>query len=252
MKEQIHLLQLKNNQVTSEIKRQRTINQARQDEIVALQTECSKKDREALDLKGQLDGIVSDTYTSNVDAERQKIENENVLAQNQQQEDRILQTRIELTSLHAEMDRLREEHRQKEELVRQKQSDVQRKREVLVSTQAEIRRLEAEMGELSAEHSNLNLKEKNILQENRHVEKNFYAEQKRQEDLQVRHNALRFECEQLQVRKAEVVHVNDRLSENLKQSIERTESLKLELNATENLVLQYENQNQRLMQEIED
>lgn len=84
MKEQIHLLQLKNNQVTSDIKRQRTINQARQDEIAALQVECTKKDREALELKGQLDGIVHDTYTTNIDAERQQIENENIQAQNKQ------------------------------------------------------------------------------------------------------------------------------------------------------------------------
>lgn len=46
--------------------------------------------------------------------------------------------------------------------------------------------------------------------------------------------------------------MNDKLSENLKQTIERTESLKLELNATEHLVMQYEGQNQKLMQEIED
>ena len=78
MKEQIHMLQLKNNQVTSDIKRQRTINQARQDEIVALQTECSKKDREALDLKGRLDSVVHDTYRANIDADRQKVENENI------------------------------------------------------------------------------------------------------------------------------------------------------------------------------
>ena len=33
MKEQVHLLQLKNNQLTSDIKRQKTVNQARQDEL---------------------------------------------------------------------------------------------------------------------------------------------------------------------------------------------------------------------------
>lgn len=51
------------------------------------------------------------------------------------------------------------------------------------------------MSELSAEHSNLSRKEKNILSENRHVEKNFYAEQKRHEDLQSKHHALKYECE---------------------------------------------------------
>ena len=50
---------------------------------------------------------------------------------------------------------------------------------MLVNTQAEIRRIEAEKDELQVEHSNLNQKEKSILVENRHVEKNFFSEQKR-------------------------------------------------------------------------
>ena len=65
MKEQIHLMQLQNNQIGTDIKRQRTINQARQDEIVALQTEIAKKDREAMDIKGQLTGLFHDTHATN-------------------------------------------------------------------------------------------------------------------------------------------------------------------------------------------
>jgi len=41
----------------------------------------------------------------------------------------------------------------------------------------------------------------------------------------------------MQVRKAEIIHVNNQMSENLKQTITETERLKLELNATEHLVL---------------
>ena len=70
--------------------------------------------------------------------------------------------------------------------------------------------------------------------------------------MKLKHNSLKYECDQLQVRKAELIQNNEKLSENLKQSIDRTENLKLELNATENLVLQYEEQNRRLMSEIEE
>lgn len=45
-----------------------------------MQTECAKRDREALDLKSQLDGAAHDTYTTNIDADRQQTENENIRA----------------------------------------------------------------------------------------------------------------------------------------------------------------------------
>lgn len=44
----------------------------------------------------------------------------------------------------------------------------------------------------------------------------------------------------------------DKLSETLKNTIERTNQMKLELNAVGNLVEQYENANKRIMSEMEE
>ena len=58
-KEQVHLMTLKNNQLSNQVMRQKQINHVRQDEIRKLDQECKKKDDEAIDLKRELERIQS-------------------------------------------------------------------------------------------------------------------------------------------------------------------------------------------------
>lgn len=75
MKEQVHLLTLKNNQMQNDIKRQKTVNQARQDEIMQVDLECKKKDDEAINLKRALDKLNFEIREKRLLRDRQDMDN---------------------------------------------------------------------------------------------------------------------------------------------------------------------------------
>ena len=153
--------------------------------------------------------------------------------------------------MQRDLDRLKDEQQHKEALLRQKQMDIQRKQDALMSSQTEMKRIEVELNEFRVEQSNLDRVHKDVTSQNRHVEKNFYAESKRQDDLESRLKSTKFEVDQLEVRKGDLVRTTDKLSQNLKESIERSNNLKQELSAVENLVKQYEMANKRIVDEMD-
>jgi hypothetical protein len=53
-----------------------------------------------------------------------------------------------------------------------------------MSSQTEMKRIEVELNEFRVEQSNLDRVHQDVTSQNRHVEKNFYAESKRQDDLE--------------------------------------------------------------------
>lgn len=120
-----------------------------------------------------------------------------------------------------------------------------------MSSQTEMKRIEVELNEFRVEQSNLDRVHQDVTSQNRHVEKNFYAESKRQDDLESLLKSTKFEVDQLEVRKSDLVRTTDKLSQTLKDSIEKSNNLKQELSAVENLVKQYELANKRVVDEME-
>lgn len=84
------------------------------------------------------------------------------------------------------------------------------------------------------------------------MEKNFYGESKRREDLEKRVKEIKFEVDQLLTRKEYLVKNTDDLSGTLKESIQRSENLRNEAQALEQLVGEYEVSNRRIIDEMED
>ena len=114
--------------------------------------------------------------------------------------------------MQRDLDRLKDEQQHKEALLRQKQMDIQRKQDALMSSQTEMKRIEVELNEFRVEQSNLDRVHQDVTSQNRHVEKNFYAESKRQDDLESRLKSTKFEVDQLEVRKGDLVRTTDKLS----------------------------------------
>ena len=69
------MLTLKNNQMQNDIKRQKTVNQARQDEIMQVDLECKKKDDEAINLKRALDKLNFEIREKRLLRDRQDMDN---------------------------------------------------------------------------------------------------------------------------------------------------------------------------------
>ena len=70
MKEQVHLITLKNNQLSTEIKRQKNVNHARQEELVSLDIECKRKDDEAMQIKRENSGVLNETNANRAEKDR--------------------------------------------------------------------------------------------------------------------------------------------------------------------------------------
>ena len=70
------------------------------------------------------------------------------------------------------------------------------------------------------------MQQKQINVQNRDVEKNFYGEQKREEDMLKKLKDVKLEVDQLSKRKQDLIIETDKLSQNLKFTIERTNNLK--------------------------
>lgn len=138
--------------------------------------------------------------------------------------------------MQAELASLKDTQRAKDTELRKREIELQRKKDALISSQTEMRRIELELQECQNEQVKLTSQHRSTTDQNRKVEKNFYAESKRQEDLESQVKALKFEVDQLTVRKASLVTNTDKLSEALRGSIERTDMLRAELSAVQNLV----------------
>lgn len=93
VKEQVHLLTLKNNQVASEIKRQKAVNVARQDELASVDQECRRRDDEAMALKRENSNVLHDTNTNRAERDRQDMDNSALATQVGMQEDQARQLR---------------------------------------------------------------------------------------------------------------------------------------------------------------
>ena len=86
--------------------------------------------------------------------------------------------------MQIELDGLREQQRMRDIELRKKEVEVQRKKDALISSQTEMRRIEQDLQEFQNQQISLTLQHRNISDQNRAVEKNFYAESKRKEDLE--------------------------------------------------------------------
>lgn len=79
--------------------------------------------------------------------------------------------------------------------LRKKEVEVQRKKDALISSQTELRNIENDLQEFQNQQVALNLQHRNITDQNRTVEKNFFAESKRKEDLEKQAKNLKFEID---------------------------------------------------------
>ena len=61
---------MKNNQLATEIKRQKNVNHARQEELVSLEIECRRKDDEAMAIKRENGGVLNDTNANRAEKDR--------------------------------------------------------------------------------------------------------------------------------------------------------------------------------------
>ena len=94
-----------------------------------------------------------------------------------------------------------------------------------------MRNLQAELDGLEAEAQAIEREELKAREANRDVERQFYAEQKRVEDLDASLKLIATECDSLQHRKQELISHNAELSRTLQESIERTEGLRGQMTA---------------------
>lgn len=81
------------------IKRQKTVNQARQDQIHQLDMECKKKDDEAINLKRELERIQADINEKRLQRDRQELDNQSLLLQNSKKEENISTVKNDIASL---------------------------------------------------------------------------------------------------------------------------------------------------------
>ena len=83
---------LKNNQLSNQIKRQKQVNGARQDEIHQLDQQCKKKDEEAISLKRELERLGADIQDKKIKRDRQDLDNQSLCLQNEKKDNTTKET----------------------------------------------------------------------------------------------------------------------------------------------------------------
>lgn len=242
---------MKNNQMSNQIKRQKTVNQARQDEIHLLDMECKKKDDEAINLKRELERIQGDISQKRIQRDQQELDNQSLQFQNSKKEQNISVIKNDIGSLNRKLDDFNIQERVKQGTLSTKETELQRKKDALHSSQTELKRLEVDLAEFEGQQYHLEKQKRELDISNREVEKVFYSENKRQEDLEKQIKDIKIEVDQLELRKAHLVGQNEKLSNELNEYIERNELLRNELRAVGHLADQYESNNRTLLDEMQ-
>ena len=102
--------------------------------MVGIDQECQKKDREAFELRKQLEALVHQARDNRASRDRQIMDNDSIDVQINQQSQHIKMTREQIQEMQLEMNRLRQHHADKQTLLQQKQLDIQRKQDALLSS----------------------------------------------------------------------------------------------------------------------
>ena len=75
----------------------------------------------------------------------------------------------------------------------------------MISSQTELRRIEVDLNQFQSEQVQLEREKRDLDAKNRQVEKNFYAESKRQDELEVILKSLKVQIDQLELRKEDLL-----------------------------------------------